>query len=259
MSQIRPAVSTTNDRGVAVVTLDRAHGNAINDALVDGLLRAFHDCEEDPAIGVVVLAAAGKVFCPGLDLQDLLPLDRPAMSRFLDRFEACVLNMYAFSKPVIAAVSGHAVAGGSVLALTADWRIVRRGALMGLNEVRVGVPLPFGVAQILRESVPPHREAEIALLGRNFQDEEALAVGFAHELVEPEGLEAAWRARAEEFLTRDLEAMRITKRYLRAPAVERIRGSARQLQAEFLDRWFSEGTKRRIAAIVADLAARGRS
>ena len=83
MSQTRPAVSTTIDGGVAVVTLDRAHGNAINGALVDGLLAAFRDCEENPAVGVVVLAAAGKIFCPGLDLQELLPLDRPAMARFL--------------------------------------------------------------------------------------------------------------------------------------------------------------------------------
>ena len=258
MRENEPTVRTEIDDGVAILTLDRSHGNAINDAMVSGLLDAFHMCEDDPRARVVVLTARGKIFCPGLDLQELFPLDRPALTRFMERFGACVLNMYAFSKPVIAVLSGHALAGGCVLALTADWRILRKGAMVGLNEVKVGVPLPFGVAQILRESVPPNREAEVALLGRNFQDETALAAGLVHELADPEGLEAAWRARADEFLSRDVEALRITKRYLRAPAVERIRSSARQLQTEFVDRWFSDGTRERVGAIVDELSKRGK-
>jgi len=254
-----PTVRTAVENGVAILTLDRIHANAINDALVDDLLDAYHAAEEDPAVGVVVLTAAGRMFCPGLDLQELYPLDRPALARFMERFGACVLTLYAFSKPVIAALSGHALAGGCILALTADWRIARRGALLGLNEVKVGVPLPFGVTQILRESVPANRETEVALLGRNFQDEAAVAAGLAHEVVEPDAFEAAWRGRAEEFLSRDLEATRITKRYLRARTIESIRGSARQLEAEFVDRWFSEPTRRRVGAIVEDLGKRGKA
>lgn len=254
-----PAVRTVVENGMAILTLDRPHGNAINDALVDALLDAYRAAEEDPEVGVVVLTGAGKMFCPGLDLQELVLLDRPALARFLERFGACVLSMYAFSKPVIAALSGHALAGGTIFALTADWRIARRGALLGLNEVKVGVPLPFGVTQILRESVPANLETEVALLGNNFQDEAAVSAGLAHELAEAEAFEAAWRARAREFLSRDLESMRITKRYLRAPAVERIRGSARGLDAEWLDRWFSESTRRRVQAIVDDLSKRGKA
>lgn len=250
---------TVLENGMAILTLDRPHGNAINDELVDALLDAYRACEENPEVGVVVLTGAGKMFCPGLDLQELVLLDRPALARFLERFSACVLSMYAFSKPVIAALSGHALAGGAIFALTADWRLARRGALVGLNEVKVGVPLPFGVAQILRESVPPNRETEVALLGNNFQDEAAVAVGLAHEFADGDAFEAVWRARAAEFLSRDLESMRITKRYLRAPAVERIRASARRLDAEWLDRWFSESTRRRVEAIVEDLGKRGKA
>lgn len=259
MSGTGPAVTWTKDEGVATVTIARVHGNAIDGSVVDGLLDAYHVCGEDPEIRVLVLRGAGKLFCPGLDLQDLVSLDRPAMERFMERFSAAVLSMYAFAKPVVAAVSGHALAGGCVLALTADWRTVRRGALLGLNEVRVGVPLPFGVAQILRESVPIDRATSVALLGRNFKDEEAVAAGLAHEIAEPDAFEAVCRERVEEFLSKDATALAITKRYLRAPAVERIRAAGRTLLPEFLDAWFSPGTRARIAAIVEEIGKRGKA
>ncbi|MCY0726014.1 enoyl-CoA hydratase/isomerase family protein, partial [Klebsiella pneumoniae] len=80
-------------------------------------------------------------------------------------------------KPVVAAVGGHAVAGGCVLALTADWRVIKHGAVIGLAEVRVGVPFPFGVVTLLERSIAPARLAEVALFGRNYESEEAVATG----------------------------------------------------------------------------------
>ena len=98
-------------------------------------------------------------------------------------FGVTVWALYGLAKPVVAAVSGAAVAGGCILALCADYRVLRRGAPIGLNEVKVGVPLPWSVTRLLRASVPPQALARIALLGRNFADEEALGVGLADELV----------------------------------------------------------------------------
>ena len=128
-----------------------------------------------------------------------------------------------------AAIHGHALAGGCVLGLCADWRVLRRGALIGLNEVKVGVPLPFGVALIVRDAVPRHALPAVALLGRNFSDEAALAAGLADELAEPGEVEAAARARLEELLDKDPAAFSVTKRYLRSPAIERIRANNRLL------------------------------
>lgn len=248
-----PAVTSKVEDGVAVVTLSREHANAIDDGLVEGLIGAFHEAEDDPAIRGVLLRAEGKLFCPGLDLQDLLPLDRPAIERFMSRFSACVLVMYAFPKPVIAAIHGHALAGGFVLALTADWRLSRRGAMVGLNEIKVGVPLPYGVAHIVRESVPKVRETEVALLGRNYRDEEALAAGLVHEVVDADGFDEAVRVRLEEFVSKDGAAFAVTKRYLRSATIERVRAQAGALLPEFLDAWFSVPTRARMEQIVAGL------
>src|SRR6185369_9186649 len=105
---------------------------------------------------VLLASAHPKLFSPGLDLVSLYEYDRPAMESFLGKFAATIWSLYDLRKPVVAAIAGHAVAGGCVLALTADYRVLRRGGVqIGLNEVKVGVPLPWSVALLLRASVPP--------------------------------------------------------------------------------------------------------
>jgi enoyl-CoA hydratase len=249
-------VTYSVESGLATVRLARDHGNAINGNLLDGLAEAYHAAREDPEVRGVLLAAAGKLFCPGLDLIELAGLERRPMERFMVRFRDVLLDLYTMPKPVVAALSGHALAGGCVLALTADRRILRRGSMVGLNEVRVGVPLPFGVAHILRDTVHRPRLEEVALLGRNYQDEEAVAAGLAHEVHEAEGFEEHCRARLEEMASRDLRALAVTKRYLRTATAGRIHGEDHRHLKEFLDCWFSRPTRARIEAIVADLKAR---
>jgi enoyl-CoA hydratase/carnithine racemase len=258
VSATTSSVTLARDGTIGVVRLERAHGNAINADLVDALLAALAEAESEPAIQGILLTAGGKIFCPGLDLQELYPLDRPAMERFMRRFSAAVLSLYAFPKPVVASMHGHALAGGCVLGLCADWRVVRRGALVGLNEVKVGVPLPFGVALIVRDAVPKNRVAEVALLGRNHSDDEALRAGLADELAEPGEVEKIARERLEEFVSKDGTSFSVTKRYLRSPVIERIRANNLSLLPEWLDGWFSPGTRERIAAIVEELKGKAR-
>lgn len=258
MSSNPQSVTLTREGPIGIVRMEREHGNAINDALVESLVATLAEAESDPAIRGVLFTAGGKIFSPGLDLQELARLDRDAMERFMRRFSAAVLTLYTFPKPVVAVLHGHALAGGCVFALCADWRLLRRGAATGLNEVKVGVPLPFGVALIVREIVPKNRLTEVALLGRNYTDEAALAAGLADELAEAAGIEAASRARLDEFIAKDAFAFAVTKRYLRSPVVERIRANNQLLIPEWLDGWFSPGTTARIAAIVADLKDKGK-
>ena len=242
--------------GLATLRLGREHGNAINEALVDDLLTAFQSVEADDEVRGAMLAASGKLFSPGLDLQELSRLERPAMERFMSRFSACLLRMYTFPKPLVAAVHGHAVAGGCILALTADWRILGEDALIGLNEVQVGVPFPFGVAMMLREAVITPRREEVALFGRNYRGQDAVDTGLANELHAAGGFEEFCRERLEELASKDAHAFAITKRYLRAATVERVRAFDAQFLPEFLDGWFSESTRARVAEVVARLAKR---
>jgi enoyl-CoA hydratase len=155
---------------------------------------------------------------------------------------------------VVAAVGGHAVAGGCILALTADFRVLRRGGVqIGLNEVKVGVPLPWSVSVLLRASVPPAALSQVALLGRNFADEEAVEVGLADAVLESEGFEAECVNRLAEFVDKQPSAVAATKRYLRSAALAEMRARERELQSEWLDAWFSPETRGRIQHIVEGL------
>lgn len=250
------AVTLTVNNGLATMRIGRAHGNAINGELVEGLIEACGRAAADPDVRGVLFAASGKLFCPGLDLKELVELDRPALTHFVDRFATCVRDLYTFPKPLVAALHGHTVAGGCVLSLTADWRVLRRGAMVGLNEVRVGVPFPYGVAMIMRESVPASRLEEVAMFGWNYTDEKAVEVGLVHELHDEEGFETHCLDRLRELADKQPDAFAITKRYLRSPTVERLAADGRYA-ADFLESWFSPGTQQTIRSLVQQLEQRG--
>jgi enoyl-CoA hydratase len=241
--------------GLAEVRLDCGKGNALNPSS----LRAIGDALAEAARGgarAVVLTGYDRFFSTGLDLVSLYELDPASLDAFVRDFDRVMLEVFGFPRPVVAAVNGHAVAGGCILALCADYRILRRGAQIGLNEVKVGVPLPRSIAILLKASAPPPALARIALLGRNFADEEAIAAGLADELADPTSLEEACRARLAEFVEKDAQALATTKRYLRGPVLEAMRDGEREAIADWLDSWFSEATQARIRQTVESLVKR---
>jgi Delta3-Delta2-enoyl-CoA isomerase len=241
---------------LATLRLDKARANAIDEPLVRDLAEAARAVGADPEVkGVLLASAHPKVFSPGLDLVALTTLDRPAMERFMLLFAEMVWALYGLPRPVVAAVGGHAVAGGCILALTADYRVLRRGgAQIGLNEVKVGVPLPWSVCELLRASVPPHALAPVALLGRNFADDEALRVGLADELADADGFEDHCRARLEEFVEKDAYSLAATKAALRSGVLERMKAEEKARMGSWLDGWFSESTRARMREVVAGLS-----
>jgi enoyl-CoA hydratase len=251
-------VRLERDGRIAVLRLDKPRGNAIDEPLVESLAAAAAELARDDGVrGVLFASAHPKLFCPGLDLVSLAEYDRASMGRFMSAFMLAVWALYGLPKPVVAAVSGAAVAGGCILALTADHRVLKRGAPIGLNEVKVGVPLPSSVTRLLRASVPPQALSRIALLGRNFSDEAALAAGLADELGDADGFEALCRARLGEFVDKDPRALAATKAWLREGVLGEMMARESERLDAWLDGWFSPGTQERIRATVAGLKAKG--
>jgi enoyl-CoA hydratase len=239
--------------------LDKARGNAIDETLTREMIAACRTVAADDAVrGVLLASAHPKLFSPGLDLVSLMEYDRGAMEIFLRAFAEMLWSLYGLRKPVVAAVSGHAVAGGCILALTADYRVLRRGGVqIGLNEVKIGVPLPWSVSILLKESVPATSLTPVALLGRNFADDDALAVGLVNQLADADGFEDFCRARLEEFADKDPTAVALTKGYLRAAALREMKAREEAEARVWLDCWFSPGTRERLQGIVASLSKRG--
>jgi enoyl-CoA hydratase len=243
--------------GIGTIRLAGPRGNAMSEALVADLSSALRTVGGEPSVRAVLLSSGhSKLFCPGLDLISLSTLERPELGAFMVTFSTLLTDLFALKKPVVAAVNGAAVAGGCLLALTADWRIVRRGAQMGLNEVKVGVPLPWSAVMLLRAAARASALSGVALLGRNFEGEAAVAVGLAHEVAEAEAFDAVVAERLAEFAEKDAYAFGVTKGYLRRATVTSMRDRETALLDEFLDGWFSPGTQARIQKTVTALQAK---
>lgn len=251
-------VNVERQGALAILRLDKARGNAIDEPLAETLATAVAEIAADDSVrGAMLASAHPRVFCPGLDLVTLVEYDRPAMERFWSRFEEAAFTLFSLRKPLVAAIGGAAVAGGCILALTADLRLLRRGSAIGLNEVRIGVPLPWWVVTLLRTSVSPAAHTQVALLGSNFTDEEARDAGLVHEVLPADGFEAAALARLEELASRDPVALGTTKAWLRHPALAEMQAGGAEHQAAFLDAWFSPTTQQWIRDTVASLTRRG--
>ena len=198
---------------LVIVRLDKARGNAIDEPLVARLHPGRRAARADPGVrGVLLASAHPKLFSPGLDLVTLIEYDRAGMERFMRLFaEMRSGPSTALRKPMVAAIDGHAVAGGCILALTADHRVLKRGgAQIGLNEVKVGVPLPWSVP-----SCCCARRSRPNALDRRSRSSAATSPTTRRSRVGPgrrarrrrRGFEDICRARLEEFVEKDRDAV----------------------------------------------------
>lgn len=236
-------------RGALVARMEHGRANAIDPALLAFLGERLDEAES--AGRPLVVTGTGRFFSAGLDLRGL-PTDREEMGRFVDDFEALLLRLFAFPGPVVAAVNGHAVAGGAILAASADWRLGAGGSYrVGVSEVSLGVVFPAAAFEIVRAAVPPARQAEVMLRGRLTGPEGAVENGFLHELAPADSLLDRAVAVAEELGALPREAFVHSKRALRADALRAAAASRRESRARFLDTWFSDTAKARRAAVVS--------
>jgi enoyl-CoA hydratase len=160
-------------------------------------------------------------------------------------------------RPTVAAVNGHAIAGGCVLALACDVRLMSAGRI-GLSELAVGVPFPVTALEVVRSALGPGAERAV-LRAETVGPEEALALGLVHEVTSPDDLLGRALALAGELGARSPEAYRMAKERLHHPAVDAIDSASSAEDAAVLAGWTSEETRARIADALAVLSGRSKS
>jgi enoyl-CoA hydratase len=228
-----------------IVTLRLAHGKA--SAMDVELLEAFN--RELDAAGearAVIVTGTGSIFSAGVDLFRILDGGDGYTRRFVPLLSEFVLKMFAFPRPVVVAANGHAIAGGGVMVLAGDYRLMADGkGRIGVPELLVGVPFPAAALEAVRFAVPGDRVQSLVFTGRAFGPAEARAERLVDEVVPAESLMDRAREVATQLAALAPDAFRLTKQYLRAPAMERIRASA-AYDEQVLAAWSSPGTHARI-------------
>jgi enoyl-CoA hydratase len=240
---------------LAIVRMQGGKANALGAAMLDALRRAFDQVEASDAAGVVV-TGTGNAFCAGLALPELIALDRPAMAAHIATFEAVMRRILTCRLATVAAINGHAIAGGCVIALMCDVRIMAATtAKIGLNEVQLGIGLPALVIEPLRIRVPAHAVA-IALAGRLHDPDTAAAIGLIDAVTDPTSLADAACTRAAELARSPVAYAQIKAAILR-PVLAAIDAHAEAERAAWLDTWFSDHAQRTLRAAVERITHRG--
>ncbi|MGI8535322.1 MAG: crotonase/enoyl-CoA hydratase family protein [Mycobacteriales bacterium] len=177
------SVQIARDDAVTVVTIDRPEvRNAVDRRTAEELANAFRDFDADPAASVAVLTGAGGTLCAGADLKTIAG---GAANRIAAEGDGPMgPTRMVLSKPVLAAIEGHAVAGGLELAIWADLRVAARDAVLGVY-CRRGVPLVDGGTVRLPRLIGQSRAMELILTGRGVTAEEAARIGLVNILAEP--------------------------------------------------------------------------
>ncbi len=244
-------VEIQRDGEVTVLFLGRPKVNALSPELVEAIAAGMDRAFSEPGVRAVVLASRlERAFSAGFDLRELDTLSPGEFARFFDGFAELYRRIAAGPVPVVAAVAGHALAGGAILALACERRVFGEGQWgFGLTEVDVGLPLPGGVLELLRSAADETTVYEAAALGRVFTPAEAAERRLAHRIVPGAEVLPAAMDEARALAAKPPKALREIRRMLRGPLGERMRAADRDV-GEMFSRWWrgeeSTACRRRI-------------
>ena len=209
---------------IMCVTLNRPPANAMSPDLLDEIAVVFAKLATDDDCQAVVLTGTGQVFCAGMDLKFAATADAAGSDRVLHAFNRAFAAVYGLEKPVIAALNGHAIAGGMVLALCCDFRIAPSDhGSFGLTEVRVGVPFPEVAFNIIENQLPANALRRMVQYGQNLSSADALASGAIDELVPSTAVRETAFGKARQALGIPAGGYAAVKRQLRGAVLERNR------------------------------------
>ena len=225
-----------------VGVLRLAHGkvNALDLELLEHLGTELDGIAASNA-GALIVTGRGNSFSAGVDLFRLLDGGKDYLNRFLPELTRTLVKLYTFPKPVVAAINGHAIAGGCMLAAACDYRLMARGSgRIGVPELAVGVPFPLIAIEILRDVMPDRHTQDVVYSGTTYPVELARERGLVDELVASDRLEDRAIEVAERFASIPAASFRLTKQLLRGHAMDRWHREAEAADRQVLDAWASE-------------------
>jgi enoyl-CoA hydratase len=241
-------IETAEHDGIATLTLNHGPVNALDLELltaVPEVLAAVADAR------AVILTGSGRSFSAGVDLKRVVEGGPEYCAAFLPALSRAMLALFDHPRPVVAAVNGHALAGGCVLAAGCDVRLMSGGTI-GLAELAAGVPFPTVPLEVMRHAVGPAADLMVLGAGR-LTPEQAVSIGLIHEVVEPDRLLAEASRRAAGLAAVPPDVYAFSKVQLHRPARERIDADRPSDDPRVLELWSSESTGRTLRGYLESL------
>ncbi len=234
---------------IRIATLAHGKANAFDTELSRAISSAVAEFERSTDTALVITGQS-TIFSAGVDLVRVVDEGAAYVGEFLPALSASLRDVFVCAKPVVAAVNGHAIAGGCILAAAADRRVMARGSgRIGIPELRVGVPFPTVPLEIMRFAAARHLTT-LAYGGATFSPDEALAHAIVDGIADPAELTDAAVAMATQLASLPPPAFALTKRAIRAPAVQRMVDGA-PLDREVVATWAAPDTLASIREYIA--------
>jgi enoyl-CoA hydratase len=238
------------DDSIAIVTMRHGKANAFDIEFCQALAARFVALRSSDT-RAVVLTGQGRIFSAGVDLKRLADGGGDYARQFLPALHKLFETAFFHPQPVVAAINGHAIAGGCVLACCADRRVMaNRGGRIGVTELLVGVPFPALAFEIVRYAVPARYLPEFTLSGATYETGAALDRGWIDEVAEPDALLPDALAIARELALLSAPAFAQTKQQLRQPVSERLARSGQATDGTVTEIWAAPETQAHIRAYV---------
>ena len=241
-------IETADRHGIAILTLNNGPVNALDLELLTAVPETLATVADAHA---VVVTGSGRCFSAGVDLKRLVDGGPRYVEMFLPALSLALLALFEHPKPVVAAVNGHALGGGCVLAAACDIRLMSAGTI-GLAELAAGLPFPTVPLEIMRHAVGPAVDAMV-LRATRLAPVQATSIGLVHQIVEPDQLLVAALRRTEGPCAVPPDVYALSKHQLRQPARERIAAARPSDDPQVLKIWSSERTSQTLSNYLASL------
>ena len=243
-------VDVTPHGNVLVLRMAYGKANVLDTESCRALTAIFEESRMRSA-RALVLTGQGSIFSAGVDLVRVVEGGAAYVREFLPALNTLFSTLFSFPRPVVAAINGHAIAGGCILACAADYRVMARGpGRIGVPELLVGVPFPVAILEIVRFVVAPQFLQSTVYRAVTLAADTAQQQGLVDAAVDPDRLMDEAMAVAEEMASRPARAFEMTKHQLRAPTVQRMRDGA-AIESAVYDEWATPETLDVIRAYVA--------
>jgi len=238
-------IQTDIQDNIAICSLNRGVTNALNANMIQSIHDEFDKIGKMQEIyGVILTSSNSKFYSIGLDIPELFPLSQREFTNFFQNFSQLCVKILSFPKPVIATISGHAIAGGCILALACDYRYAKEGNLkMGLNEIKLGVPVPYIAECILKDLIGIHTTRNVCETGEFFTPRELLTLGLIDEIVPEDNLRDHAMAKITRISNHPLGAYSKIKEIRNEEIIERFNKNYQRTTQEFVDLWYSPVTR----------------